>query len=93
MKKKLSKEEKEAKQELRSTLRALLGDGHDLKAINDLVVELKKEAIEMMYDEELKTHLGFSKNGERPENSDNYRNGSYEKKVKICSDFSGWNSV
>jgi hypothetical protein len=27
-------------------LRALLGDGNDLKAINDLIIELKKEAIE-----------------------------------------------
>jgi transposase-like protein len=83
--KKLSKEEKESKQELCSTLRGLLGDGHDLKAINDLIVELKKEAIEMMYDEELKTRLGFSKNGERPEDSGSYRNGSYGKTVKSSS--------
>jgi transposase-like protein len=85
MKKKLSKEEKLAKQELRGTLRALLGDGNDLKAINDLIVELKKEAIEMMYDEELKHHFGFSKNDKRPEGSDNYRNGTYGKKVKSSS--------
>jgi transposase-like protein len=50
----------------------LLGDGNDLKAINDLIIELKKEAIELIYDEELKTHLGFSKNEEGPEDSDNY---------------------
>jgi transposase-like protein len=85
MKKKLTKEEKLAKQELRGKLRELLGDGNDLKSINDLIVELKKEAIEMMYDEELKHHLGFSKNDERPEESDNYRNGTYGKKVKSNS--------
>jgi transposase-like protein len=44
------------------------------------MIELKKEVIEMMYDEELKHHLGFSKNAVRPEESDDYRNGSYGKR-------------
>jgi hypothetical protein len=34
-----------------------LGDGKDLKAVNELMTELKKEVIELMYDEELKHHL------------------------------------
>jgi transposase-like protein len=33
----------------------------------------------------LKNHLGFSKNGIRPEDSDNYRNGSYDKSVKTST--------
>jgi transposase-like protein len=85
MKVKLTEAEKLAKQELRGKLRELLGGGHDLKAINELVGKLKKEAIEMLYDEELKHHLGFSKNDERPETSDNYRNGSYGKTVRSSS--------
>jgi transposase-like protein len=85
MKKKLSLEEKQEKAERRALLKELLGDGKDLKAVNELMTELKKEVIELMYDEELKHHLGFSKNEERPENSNNYRNGSYEKTVKSSS--------
>jgi transposase-like protein len=38
-----------------------------------------------MYDEELKDQLGFAKNDSRPENSDNYRNGSYGKTVKTSA--------
>jgi transposase-like protein len=85
MKKKLTKEEKQAKAERRERLKELIGDGKDLRAVNELMAELKKEVIEIMYDEELKHHLGFSKNAERPEGSDNYRNGSYEKTVKSSS--------
>jgi transposase-like protein len=85
MKQELRKEEKQAKAERREKLKELLGDGKDLKAVNELMTELKKEVIEMMYDEELKHHLGFSKNGQRPEELDDYRNGSYEKKVKSSS--------
>jgi transposase-like protein len=85
MKKKLTKEEKRAKAGRRERLKELLGDGKDLRAVNELMTELKKEVIEMMYDEELKHHLGFSKNGQRPEESDDYRNGSYEKKVRSSS--------
>ena len=40
---------------------------------------------EMLYDEKLKEHLGFPKSSERSEDSDNYRNGSYEKTVKISN--------
>jgi transposase-like protein len=85
MKQKLKKEEKRAKAERREKLKELLGDGKDLKAVNELMTELKKEFIEMVYDEELKQHLGFSKNGARPEDSNDYRNGSYGKKVKSSS--------
>ncbi len=42
----------------------------------------EKILIEDMYQAELDTHLGYSKNGERPEESENYRNGSYHKFVK-----------
>jgi len=85
MKKKLTKEEKLAKQDRRKKLMELLGGATDLKGVNALVTDLRKEIIEMMYDEELKDHLGFSKNGTRPESSDNYRNGSYDKSVKTST--------
>ncbi|GHT99580.1 hypothetical protein FACS1894126_5850 [Alphaproteobacteria bacterium] len=54
----------------------------DLQAVEELVKDFRKVIIETMYDEELKTLLGFSKNEGRPENSNNYRNGSYAKTVK-----------
>ncbi len=47
--------------------------------------DMKKLLIEMLYDEELKEHLGFPKSSMRPEDSDNYRNGSYEKTVKTSN--------
>jgi transposase-like protein len=85
MKKKLSKEEKEAKAIRREKLKEFLGEARDLAGVNSLVTELRKEIIELMYDEELKEHLGFSKNDTRPDDSDNYRNGSYEKTVKTSN--------
>jgi hypothetical protein len=36
----------------------------------------REPSIEMMHDEELKHHLGFVKSDKRPEESDNYRNGT-----------------
>ncbi len=54
----------------------------DLAAVHDVMRDMKKLLIEMLYDEELKEHLGFPKSSVRPEDSDNYRNGSCEKKNK-----------
>ena len=85
MKKKLTKEEKQAKSERREKLKELLVEARDLAVVNSLVTELRKEIIELMYDEELKEHLGFSKNDSRPDDSDNYRNGSYDKTVKTSN--------
>jgi transposase-like protein len=82
MKEKLTKEEKEAQREQRETIKKLLGGASDLQAVEELVKDFRKVIIETMYDEELKTHLGFSKNEGRPENSNNYRNGSYAKTVR-----------
>jgi transposase-like protein len=82
---KLTKEERLAKQERREKLKELLSGVVDLQGVNDLVTDLRKEIIEMMYDEEMKDHLGFAKNDARPEDSDNYRNGSYGKSVKTSS--------
>lgn len=82
---KLTKEEKALKAERRAKLKELLGGAVDLQGVNDLVTDLRKEIIEMMYDEEMKNHLGFAKNGARPEGSDNYRNGNYEKSVQTSS--------
>ena len=63
----------------------LQGRGKDLAAVHDVIKDMKKVLIEMLYDEELKEHLGFPKSSVRPENSDNYRNGSYEKTVKTSN--------
>lgn len=50
--------------------------------LNQLFVQMKKEMIESIYDEELKQHLGFSKSEQSSEGRDNYRNGSYSKTLK-----------
>ncbi|MDR2781971.1 MAG: hypothetical protein LBB21_05995 [Holosporaceae bacterium] len=57
MKKKLTLEEKRKKSERMALLKELLGDGKDLESVNESMTELKKEVIELMYDEELKHHL------------------------------------
>jgi transposase-like protein len=82
---KLTKEEKATKALRREKLKELLGGVVDLQGVNDLVTDLRKEIIEMMYDEEMKNHLRFTKNAARPDGSDNYRNGNYEKSVKTSS--------
>jgi transposase-like protein len=81
---KMSPEERAAKMERREKLKELLGGVVDLKGVNDLVTDLRKEIIESMYDEELKAHLGLAKHERSPERS-NYRNGSYEKTVKTSN--------
>ena len=63
-------------------LKELLGDRKDISSINDLFKEMKKCVIELMYEEELKEHLGFSKSENKKGGRNNYRNGSYEKRVK-----------
>ncbi|GHU16816.1 hypothetical protein FACS189472_02710 [Alphaproteobacteria bacterium] len=62
MKEKLTKEEKEAQREQRERIKKLLGGASDLQAVDELVKDFRKVIIETMYDEELKTLLGFSKN-------------------------------
>jgi len=57
MKKKLTKEEKQAKAEHREKLNELLGGACDLDGVNALVMDLCKDIIEMKYNEELKNHL------------------------------------
>jgi len=50
MKKKLTKEEKQAKQDRRRKLLELLGGVTDLDGVNALVTDLRKEIIEALYD-------------------------------------------
>ena len=66
----------------KDVLRKLLGDTNDLAGINELFKDMKKGIIELLYDEEMKEQLGFSKSENKKGGRDNYRNGSYEKKVK-----------
>ena len=83
---KMTKEEKAKNEQLKAMARSILqGRGNDLAAVHDVMRDMKKVLIEMLYDEELKEHLGFPKSSMRPENSDNYRNGSYEKTVKTSN--------
>lgn len=83
---KMTKEEKVKNEQLKAMARSILqGRGNDLAAVHDVMRDMKKVLIEMLYDEELKEHLGFPKSSMRPENSDNYRNGSYEKTVKTSN--------
>ena len=74
---KTTKEEKAKNEQLKAMARSILqGRGKDLAVVHDVMRDMKKVLIEMLYDEELKEHLGFSKSSVRPEDSDNYRNGS-----------------
>ena len=81
---KLNKEEKEERKLRQQQIRQLWQSAgiKDIAGVESLVQEMKKVLIEDMYQAELDTHLGYSKNGERPEESGNYRNGSYHKFVK-----------
>jgi len=66
----------------KAKLKELLGDRKDISGINELMKDIKKGIIELLYDEELKEHLGFSKSENKAGGRENYRNGSYSKKVK-----------
>ncbi|MDR2576770.1 MAG: hypothetical protein LBC42_01835, partial [Puniceicoccales bacterium] len=49
--------------------------------------------IELMYDEELKQHLGFNKNEQKAGGRPNYRNGTSKKTVRSCNgpiELYGW---
>ena len=79
---KMTKEEKVKNEQLKAMVRSILqGRGKDLAAVHDVMRDMKK----VLIDEELKEHLGFPKSSIMPEDSDNYRNGSYEKTVKTSN--------
>jgi transposase-like protein len=63
-------------------LKKLKGDAKSLSDLNKIFVEMKKGLIELMYDEEMKEHLGFSRSENKEGGRENYRNGSYRKIVK-----------
>ena len=81
---KLSKEEKAAQKARQQQIRQLWQSAgiKDIAGVESLVQEMKKVLIEDMYQAELDTHLGYGKHEERPEESENYRNGTYHKFVK-----------
>ena len=66
----------------KAKLRELFGDAKDISSINEIIKDMKKGIIELLYDEELKEYLGFSKSENKEGGRDNYRNGSYSKSVK-----------
>jgi transposase-like protein len=57
-------------------LKKVRGEAKNLKDLDKIFVELKKGLIEMMYDEEMKEHLGFEKSANKEGGRKNYRNGS-----------------
>ncbi len=63
-------------------LNKLRGEAKNLQDLDKVFVELKKGLIEMMYDEEMKEHLGFERSENKEGGRGNYRNGSYAKTVK-----------
>jgi len=63
-------------------LKELLGGKKDLAGINEIIKEMKKGMIELLYEEELKKHLGFERSENKEGGRENYRNGRYEKRVK-----------
>ena len=59
---KMTKEEKVKNEQLKAMARSILqGRGKDLAAVHDVMKDMKKVLIEMLYDGELKEHLGFPK--------------------------------
>lgn len=81
---KLSKEEKLFQKARKQQIRELWQSAgvKDIEGFNNLIDEMKKVILEDMYEAEMDTHLGYAKSAERPEESDNYRNGNYHKLVK-----------
>jgi len=63
-------------------LKNLIKSVGNIADLNQLFVQMKKEMIETIYDEELKQHLGFAKSEQSSDGRDNYRNGSYSKTLK-----------
>jgi transposase-like protein len=66
----------------KSKLKELFGDAKNISDINEIVKDMKKNLIELFYEEELKEHLGFSKSENKEGGRENHRNGSYSKSVK-----------
>ena len=81
---KKSKEEREAEKARREQIRNLWQSAGvtDIKGFNNLIDEMKKVILEEKYESGIDTHEQYRKNGKRPEESDNYCDGSYHKLVK-----------
>lgn len=79
-----TKEEREADKLRKQKIRELWQTAgiNDLDGFNDLIDKMKRDILEDIYEAEMDTHLKYGKNEKRPEESTNYRNGTYRKVVK-----------
>jgi putative transposase len=75
------KREEKIRKELLDELLKDYSTPEDLLGKNGIMAELKQRLIERAMEAEMEDHLGYAKNGNRVEGSDNYRNGFSNKKV------------
>lgn len=80
------KREEKIRKELLDELLKDYSTSEDLLGKDGIMAELKKRLIERAMEAEMEDHLGYAKNGNRVEGSDNYRNGFSNKKVISNSD-------
>lgn len=80
------KREEKIRKELLDELLKDYSTPEDLLGKDGIMAELKKSLIERAMEAEMEDHLGYAKNGNRVEGSDNYRNGFSNKKVISNSD-------
>src|SRR6056297_946602 len=80
------KREEKIRKELLDELLKDYSTPEDLLGKDGIMAELKKRLIERAMEAEMEDHLGYAKNGNRVEGSDNYRNGFSNKKVISNSD-------
>jgi transposase-like protein len=78
---KTTKEERQRKDAYQEKIRDLLQECGGL-SLNEIIREITKNTIEVMYSEELRQHLGFKKQEKLAGGRTNYRNGTSKKFVR-----------
>ncbi|MDR3316901.1 MAG: transposase [Puniceicoccales bacterium] len=78
---KTTKEERQKKDAYQVKIKDLLKECGEHESLSEILREMTKNVIEVMYSEELKQHLGFEKQEKLAGRRVNYRNGSSKKVV------------
>jgi transposase-like protein len=52
------------------------------KELNEFLSSIYKQTVEALLNAEMEEHLGYEKNGNKPDKTDNIRNGSSRKTLK-----------
>jgi transposase-like protein len=78
---KTTKEERQKKDAYQAKIKDLLKECGEHESLSEILREMTKNVIEVMYSEELKQHLGFEKQEKLAGRRVNYRNGSSKKVV------------